>query len=81
MTVREKLELKKAIDARNNDREREFFRSKKAEAIHRSVEIYADSILESIDILAGYHGADRADVLELLIDTLQAKEQAKAQEG
>lgn len=85
MKIHEKLNLLNESDARNLEKiaahvvRQEF--QKKLEAIHKSVEIYADSILESLDVLANYHGVGRADLLELLINTLQAMDQHRAQEG
>ena len=85
MKIREKLNLLNESDARNLESiAAHLVRQgiqKKIEAIHRSIEIYADSILESLDVLANYHGTDRSDLLEALIDTLQALEQNKVQEG
>ena len=75
MKIREKLNLLNESDARNLEKiaahlvRQEF--QKKIEAIHRSVEIYANSILESLDVLANYHGVEREDLLELMLDTLQ----------
>lgn len=53
----------------------------RAASVHRTIEIYAESILESLDVLAAFHGEKRSDLLELLVSTLWAKEQYKAQEG
>ena len=80
MSIREKLELQKEIDARNEERAKEFTQQKVAD-IHRSIEIYAGSIIESVGVLADYHGANRGMLLDLLISTLQAMEQTRQQEG
>ena len=53
----------------------------KAASVHRTIEIYAESILESLDILAAFHGETRSDLLSLLTNTAWALEQIKAQEG
>ena len=53
----------------------------KAASVHRTIEIYAEAILESLDILAAFHGEKRSDLLELLTSTMWALEQCKAQEG
>ena len=81
MTITEKLNLMKEIEARNADREREFLQAQKVEAIHRIVEAYAEVIHGYIDIVAQDYGVERSEVLDLLIDTLQAMDQTKAQEG
>lgn len=49
--------------------------------VHRTIELYADVILESLETLARFHGLNRADLLELLVDTAWANEQIRAQEG
>lgn len=83
MNIREKLELQKEIDARNADREREFLRGLEdyVEAVHKTIEVYAEAIHSCIDITAQHYGTGRAELLDLLIVTLQAKEQTEAQEG
>ena len=53
----------------------------KAASVHRTIEIYAGSILESLDVLAAFHGETRSDLLELLVSTMWAEEQIKSQEG
>ena len=81
MNIRKKLELQKEIDARNADREREFLQAQKVEDMHRTVESFAEAIHSGIDILAKHYGAERSEPFELVIDTMQAMEQTKAQEG
>lgn len=71
MTTTEKLAQMEASEARNRD----------AAAIHRSIEIYARSILESVDTLAEVHRVERMELVELLVNTVWAMEQARSQES
>lgn len=82
MTLREKLEHIKGCEARNLEREHAHLEQMKAEVehIHLMIERYAASVVESLNTLAEYHNVPRGELLELLIDTVQALEQCKAQE-
>ena len=82
MTLREKLASIKSCEARNLEREHAYLEQLKAEVevVYRMIERYASTTLESLDTLSDYHHIPRAELLELLIDTLQALEQAKEQE-
>ena len=82
MTIREKLEHIKSCEARNIEREHAYLEQMKSEVelIHRMIERYAAATLNSLDTLAEYHKVPRSELLELLVDTLQALEQVKAQE-
>jgi len=81
MSIREKLNQMKEIEARNADREREFLQAQNVEDMHRTVESFAEAIHSGIDILAKHYGVERSELFELVIDTMQAMEQTKAQEG
>ena len=94
MKINEKLALMDESNKRNEAMEAAFKRDHdrrvikaleegqaKAASVHRTIEIYAASILESLDILAAFHGETRSDLLELLMRTAWAMEQIKAQEG
>lgn len=61
MTTTEKLAQMEASEARNRN----------AEAIHRSIEIYARSILESLDTLAEIHGADQRALAQMMVGMIQ----------
>jgi hypothetical protein len=50
------------------------------ETLHRATENYAQLALEWLDIDARVHRVNRADLMELFIDTLRALNQAKEQE-
>jgi len=81
MSITEKLKLNDEIDARNKIREKEFIQMQKVEIIHRIIEAYAETIHGYIDMVAQDYGLKRSEVIDLLIDTLYAVEQIKAQEG
>ena len=94
MNAKEKLALMAESEKRNEAMEAAFRRDHdrrvikaleegqaKAASVHRTIEIYAGSILESLDVLAAFHDEKRSDLLELLVSTMWAKEQIKAQEG
>lgn len=83
MTIREKLELIKGCEARNLEREHTYLEEMKAEveSIHLMIKRYAASVIESMNTLSEYHNIPRGELLELLIDTLQAMEQTREQEG
>lgn len=51
------------------------------EILHRATENYAQMALEWLDIDARVHRVNRADLMELFIETLRALNQAKEQEG
>lgn len=81
MTITERLKELDAIKARNAERDQEYAAAQKRIAgAHRAVEISASAILDSLDILAQHHGVPRAELLELLVDTMQALEQHREQE-
>lgn len=50
------------------------------ETLHRAVENYARMALEWLDIDARVHRVNRADLMELFIDTLRAMNQTREQE-
>lgn len=50
------------------------------ETLHRAAENYAQMALEWLEIDAKVHRVNRADLMELFIDTLRALNQAKEQE-
>lgn len=50
------------------------------ETLHRAAENYAQMALEWLEIDARVHRVNRADLMELFIDTLRALEQTRAQE-
>lgn len=81
MTVREKLELQKAIDLRNAVREFDFLHEIENNAIYESIEYNAKAVFNRIDHLATYYGRERSELFDVLIDTLQALKQIKDQEG
>ena len=62
------------------DRVQKRFDCLKNAEVHRTIEIYAGAILESLETLARFHGLNRADLLELLVATAWALEQIKEQE-
>lgn len=72
-TTREKLEQMKEMEARNAEREKEFAAQKVA-TIHRTIEIYARSTLDSLDILAQHHDVNRPALLDMLISTMLTME-------
>lgn len=78
MKIREKLTLLQEVEARNEARRQEYIRTCGA---HSAIEISARAILGSLDILAQHYNVDRAELLELLVNTLWAMEQTEAQEG
>lgn len=71
MTTTEKLAQMEKSEARNRE----------AAEIHRSIEIYARSILESVDTLAEVHRVPPHELVELLVNTIWAMEQTREQEG
>lgn len=71
MTTTEKLAQMEKSEARNRE----------AAAIHRSIEIYARSIIESVDTLAEVHRVLPHELVELLVNTIWAMEQTREQEG
>ena len=73
METRKRLEQMKEMEGRNAEREKEFAAQKVA-TIHRTVEIYARSTLDSLDILAQHHQVDRKALLEMLIATMMTME-------
>lgn len=94
MNTREKLIQMDASAQRNEAMEAAFKRDhdnrtikaleeaqNRAASVHRTIEIYAGAILESLDILAAFHGEQRCDLLELLMHTAWALEQIQSQEG
>lgn len=94
MNTRDKLIQMKESEKRNEAMEAAFKRDHdrrvikaleegqaKAASVHRTIEIYAGSILESLDVLAAFHGEKRSDLLELLVSTMWAEEQIRVQEG
>ena len=52
----------------------------KAASVHRTIEIYAGSILESLDVLAAFHDEKRGELVELLVSTMWAMQQIREQE-
>lgn len=50
------------------------------ESLHRTIEKYAEMVLEWLDIDSKECEVKRSDLLELFIDTLSALNQAKEQE-
>ena len=78
MKTAEKLTLRKEMEARNEESCRQHA---KTCAIHNAIEVSARAILDGLDILAQHYGVERPELLELLVNTLWAQEQTKAQEG
>ena len=72
-------EISKALDEYDQLKRRQA--CLKSADVHRTIEIYAEAIIESLETLARFHGLNRADLLELLIATAWAVEQNRAQEG
>lgn len=72
-------EISKALDEYDQLKRRQV--CLESAQVHRTIEIYAGAILESLETLACFHGLKRADLLELLVATAWALEQNKAQEG
>ena len=78
MTTREKLILKEQADKRNEERVRAYLMTVGA---HGAIEIHARAVLGSLDILAQHYDVTRAELLELLVNTLWAMQQSDEQEG
>lgn len=78
MTIREKLALKEQMDKRNEERVRAYL---KTVCAHGAIEIHARAVLGSLDILAQYYDVTRAELLELLVNTMWAMQQSDEQEG
>lgn len=77
MTTCEKLDLMTEMEERNELRRKAYLRTA---GIHDAIEVSAGAILDGLDVLAQTHGARRRELVELLIDTLQALEQTREQE-
>ena len=78
MTTIEKLRLHKEIEARNEARRQQYIREC---GVHSAIEISARAILDSLDILAQHYHVTRAELLELLVNTMWAVQQTDEQEG
>lgn len=78
MTTRKKLECMKEMEARNEARRKAYLETV---GIHGAIEIHARAVLGSLDILAQHHGLKRAELLEVLVNTMWAMEQHDQQEG
>lgn len=79
MTTKEKLHLMDEINARNAARTSEY--AEKIAKIHRAIETNAKVNVENIGYLAQAFDVDRSELLELLVNTMWALEQAAEQEG
>lgn len=75
MKTREKLELAKELEARNKERIEKYQRTA---GVHKALEIHANSIIDSLDILAERYRLPREELLESLILTLRATNEFKA---
>ena len=78
MKTAEKLNLMKEMEARNEERVQKHLENSE---LRERIEVSATCIIESLNIISEQLGVKRSDLLELLVDTLWAKEQIKAQEG
>ena len=77
MSTTEKLKLMKEMEDRNEARRQEYIRTC---GVHSAIEVSARAIIDSLDILAQHYGVYRAELLELLVNTMWAQEQIKAHE-
>lgn len=77
MTTIEKLKLMEEMEARNEARRQEYIRTC---GVHSAIEISARAILDSLDILAQHYNVTRPELLDLLVNTMQAAQQTDDQE-
>lgn len=77
MSTTEKLKLMKEMEDRNEARRQEYIRTC---GVHSAIEISARAILDSLDILAQHYNVTRGELLELLVNTMWAKQQTDDQE-
>lgn len=78
MTTIEKLRLMDEMEARNEERRQQYIRTC---GVHSAIEISARAILDSLDILAQHYNVPRAELLELLVNTMWAMKQTDDQES
>lgn len=74
MSTREKLDQMMRVAAQNEQRVQEYIERKQVEAKHRTIEIYARAVYESMDDLAGGDKEKRAELIEVLFNTVKAME-------
>ena len=74
MSTREKLDQMMQVAASNEQRVQEYIERKQVEAEHRTIEIYARAVYESMDDLAGGDKEKRAELIEVLFNTVKAME-------
>lgn len=71
MEIRDKLELMKEMDERNEARRKAYLETVGA---HKALEIHATGIMGSLDIMAQHYNVPRTELLDQLIIMLQAAE-------
>lgn len=76
MSTIEKLMLQEEIEARNEARRQDYIRTC---GVHSAIEISARAILDSLDILAQHYNVPRSELLDLLVNTMQAAQQCDEQ--
>lgn len=74
MSTREKLDQMMRVAAQNEQRVQEYIERKQVEAEHRTIEIYAKAVFESMNDLAGCDKEKRAELIEVLFNTVKAME-------
>lgn len=77
MNIRDKLDMQQEIDRRNDERIDAYMRTT---GVHMALEIHANAVIDSLDIIAERYALKRSDLLEVLISTLYATEQVREQE-
>lgn len=74
MSTNEKLEQMRRVAARNEERVKEYIEKKRTESFHRTMEVYARAVYESMDDLASGDREKRAELIEVLFNTVKAME-------
>lgn len=72
MSTHEKLNQMMQSAAKNEERVKEYIERKQVEAEHRTIEIYARSVYEAMNDLAGGDKEKRAELIEVLFNTVKA---------
>ena len=77
----ERLRQMEESRARNDEKVAEYIEKRRAENIHRTIEIYAKAVFEAMDNLAGEDKDKRPELIELLFNTVSAMERNDYKEG
>lgn len=72
MSTSEKLNQMMRSAELNDERVKEYIERKQVEAEHRTMEIYARAVYESMNNLAGGDKEKRAELIEVLFNTVKA---------